>query len=838
MRTFDSRSSVLNEPSGDLSTRSPRAVSPARQISGDDGSEYVLKRRTGKGTMHLHDAEEIMDKLLFDDESKGGEYLKGLISSKGLSVAWQKLLKRLKQVEEVTGLQATGSFVRRERSSMQPEEFARTFSTIKDCREIVTEEYEGRLSSNEHRLRALEAASEAVLQRFKANEKDLSDVHSELKQHWQTIESVQKDILRVELQDRDHHKEALDLNQQLRSEILRQEATSEEGRRALVNRQDDEIGYRENLLEKFEELRAFLYSAGLQKQLEQICVDMLSQYVSWEDMKSEREVIHTRAVGSATAPLQKEIKQFKQEMQVSTSNLASKDTGLNNDLLALGEKVTGMNQKLLDRIDEVVAQVSQRALDTRLSDVEKRLIARDDYHEIDFAEFKELETRKVEEAFQKVAELEASLFAHEHALEHWAEEIGNRATKYDTMVLTSRLDKCALKDKTDADYKEVQKTLKWQSVKIENLTFKSSFGSETAEAAPPTAPPARTSQRASRKAQRDAAQSTRRSTKDESPAEPTDEESPSNSMRNSKQRQSVMSSGSAKDEDAVGERPSTASTPPQPPSPTSPQAASQVAPQPVAQRSVTISTNSHYQPDSEMHAMLAQQLESLAHCVLGLCHASLRTAVCGLSREARHEREDRLIFHTSSLIYWITHRAAPPDWDPMELTTLALKCMENNTEERRKSHHHDFHHSSSEFSRTSTAETDKRQPQLSRMDTWAAKHLKTALQQHTEDHLPVESVALAHPVHRRQQQSSERGGVSIATAPKKKETIEVVAQRKHPSKERHPSKEAKAPTDQGHDRMRDLVMGVFGAQEPQGKDSSVADMALPRLSVGGSKSAR
>jgi hypothetical protein len=124
------------------------------------------------------------------------------------------------------------------------------------------------------------------------------------------------------------------------------------------------------------------------------------------------------------------------------------------------------------------------------------------------------------------------------------------------------------------------------------------------------------------------------------------------------------------------------------------------------------------------------------------------------------------------------------------------------------------------------------------MDTWAAKHLKTALQQHTEDHLPVESVALAHPVHRRQQQSSEKGGVSIATAPKKKETIEVVAQRKHPSKERHPSKEAKAPTDQGHDRMRDLVMGVFGAQEPQGKDSSVADMALPRLSFGGSKSAR
>jgi len=60
-----------------------------------------------------------------------------------------------------------------------------------------------------------------------------------------------------------------------------------------------------------------------------------------------------------------------------------------------------------------------------------------------------LQTRKIEDSFDRVQELEATIFAHEHALQHWAEEIVNRATKYDMMVVSARVDKCHLKDKAE-----------------------------------------------------------------------------------------------------------------------------------------------------------------------------------------------------------------------------------------------------------------------------------------------------------------------------------------------------------------------------------------------------
>merc|ERR1719183_963770 len=100
-------------------------------------------------------------------------------------------------------------------------------------------------------------------------------------------------------------------------------------------------------------------------------------------------------------------------MDANNVNLASKDASLTNEIAILGDKLQTSDRKFVDRIDDVVAQVNQRALDTRLSDVEKRLVARDEFLEIDFTEFKDIQTKKIEDAYDSIQEVESSIFTHE-----------------------------------------------------------------------------------------------------------------------------------------------------------------------------------------------------------------------------------------------------------------------------------------------------------------------------------------------------------------------------------------------------------------------------------------
>lgn len=619
-------------------------------------SEEYRKRQSNCAKSAVAD-EEAMDKILFEDDSKTGEFLKGLISSQGLRGAWSKLCKRMSHIEEASGLL-------KQRADMTGEELEKAFTTRKECQDIVIEETAETLSKHKSHLQSLEASSDATLRRFEVNEKDLAGIHDELAKHFEVVGVVQKDLVDLKKQDEDHHQETLDLHQQLADEIRRQEVSFEEACSAIRDRQEDDTKYRVGLETSLQELKDFLYSAGLQKQLEKICCDMLMQYVSWEDMKQEKMEIHTNAVSSATGPLQNDIEQLRQALEASNQSLTAKDAALNSDINMLGDRVNVINQKFIDRIDDVVGQVQQRAMDSRLSDVEKRLLARDEYMESDFSEFKELQTRKIEDSFDRVQELESTIFAHEHALQHWAEEIGNRATKYDMMVISARVDKCSLKDKADADFKEVQKTLKWQSVKIENLTFKSNFGGKPGDGS------ARRSSRSKK-----------------SPRRPSqmNQESPPASDDESR-RQTEEGSGTAVHEESPDRKASSgedAGGSGEPSSPVSPKVAVQT-PKPATPNHVAAPTWEH-KPDSELMAMLQQQLESLAHCVLGLTNMALRTATCGLSREAKVHSEERLTFNIAKLLYWISHRAAPPDWDPLELQSLAIKLIDENEEKRRDS---------------------------------------------------------------------------------------------------------------------------------------------------------
>jgi len=366
-----------------------------------------------------------------------------------------------------------------------------------------------------------------------------------------------------------------------------------------------------------------------------------------------------------------------------------------------------------------------------------------------------------------------------------------------------------LKDKAEADFKEVQKTLKWQSVKIENLTFKANFGGNGGES------PRRHS---SRRRDRRSIKEKDKLVEEESegvPASEDDGSRPPTGSETTSARASGSASARAQEQidsasgEGAGEKGQTHAA--------EPKSAKRVSVSPAA---VEVPIWGH-QPDTEHMAMIHHQLESLAHCVLGLSHLSLRTAVCGLSREAKIHSEERLTFNIQSLLYWITHRAAPPDWDPLELQTLAIKLIETNEEraEKRPS----LRTVSEPSLRDHSPRTPRLRTQQSATRDW--EHDGPHSQDHTEFHMGTphsqgtsSSHRDAETPHESTQFSLEGTMCSSTSSPRKGRTPRSSSHKQaYPGQGQDRRPVSKALMGERQEavpqRMRELVVDVFGNQD-------------------------
>lgn len=75
--------------------------------------------------------------------------------------------------------------------------------------------------------------------------------------------------------------------------------------------------------------------------------------------------------------------------------------------------------------------------------------------------------------------------------------------------------------------------------------------------------------------------------------------------------------------------------------------------------------------------MVFDQLESMTQCFILSAHTSFRAASMGISRDARLDREDRLLRHLGHLLTWIQNRAPPPGWETSDLVALATQCLDH-----------------------------------------------------------------------------------------------------------------------------------------------------------------
>jgi len=128
------------------------------------------------------------------------------------------------------------------------------------------------------------------------------------------------------------------------------------------------------------------------------------------------------------------------------------------------------------KMEVVDARIDQCATKTALREAEAAIKDRIKSNEVFMFDVKKASTTKFEEMVSRLLTFQTLLEDHEHALQHQAEELLNRATTYDLMLVERRIDDCALREKVESDMKELQALVQWHSMKLERLSMQGGFG--------------------------------------------------------------------------------------------------------------------------------------------------------------------------------------------------------------------------------------------------------------------------------------------------------------------------------------------------------------------------
>ncbi|CAE7805808.1 unnamed protein product [Symbiodinium sp. KB8] len=409
-----------------------------------------------------------MEKVLFKaDEDTASEYLKDLISSVGLKDAWGEMAKRFRSVQaQHAQLMSLAS-----RDALN-----RDFVTRPEFRLTVQEEHYRKLQDHTKRLSALEQQvqeeqtkrlelTEALQEYAERTDRELKTLKPEVTKAHAWLQTLDQ---RCQEQNTANLKAFEDLQEQLnsREKKLREEATK------LSKALEGEVVERKVLGIEVKKQKEFLAGEAFQKHMEDTCNKALANYVHRDVMMSEVQ----SSTEHMCQPLHVLIGKLEKTVQTLAQELRMKDAYLEQCLENEAAKLSHKDELLNERIDAVVDELPEKATVVSVDDVKGKLLFHVDNLESLHTRLQKEATHKLQEVVTRVSEFQVILQDHEHALQHAAEEILHRGTKYDVAVLTERVDRCAGKDKMEGDLKEIRDTLTWQSTKIESMQFQNGLG--------------------------------------------------------------------------------------------------------------------------------------------------------------------------------------------------------------------------------------------------------------------------------------------------------------------------------------------------------------------------
>jgi len=645
-----------------------------------------MEERALRSQRKLDGTSSQMEKLIFGaDDTTASEYLKDLISSAGLKEAWVEMGKKFRSVQ----LQHAQLMSLASREALN-----RDFVTRVEYKAAVQEEHKDLLKDHSERLKLLEVQVQEEQQARVKLHRDVIELAAHIEQELNLMKpelnSAHSWLKRLDDRCQSQHQLVLKAQKvqeeqlNLKEEKLRQEA------KAISKTLEGEIVERKVIGVEVRKQKEFLNGDAFQKHIEDTCNKALEVYVHKEEMMTEVQ----RSTEHMCSPLRELIANLQKGIKHLSDEFRTKDAYLEQCLENADQRFQQKDDRLNDRINAVMDELPEKATVAGLDDLKGKLLYHVDILEGLHLRLQKEATHKVQEVVTRLSEFQVILQDHEHALQHAAEEILHRGTKYDVAVLNDRLDKCALRDKTEGDMKEVREQLSWQSTKIESMQFQHGLSLQ------------RSTSRAPSRGFRSVANLSRSSSmsehmnmgkslsikqalvlpadggtakKTEGQAEDSSADRPGAVQRsgtgNSERVETGMTISLMEEENAD----SNASNEADPlrrlldmnagPEIHEHLLDQQDQLQMLQDQLAELQQGSFMSGGSTLTEVIQQQLECLSQAVFCLGRLCLSRKSDGI---ARQQQSSELIGHLRSVMHWIIHRQRPAEWDPGALTTMSL----------------------------------------------------------------------------------------------------------------------------------------------------------------------
>mmetsp|Transcript_122380 Transcript_122380/g.391547 ORF Transcript_122380/g.391547 Transcript_122380/m.391547 type:complete len:810 (-) Transcript_122380:69-2498(-) len=620
-----------------------------------------------------------LDKLIFEGDSGNEDFLHGLISAKGLSNSFRDLVKRMRGLEkEQIVLRGLAS----------KEAMNRDYIMRKEYVEEVQGELQGKADKHAKKIGVVESVATNVQISIADHRKQLKALQKFDETSEERMDGFVQELDRVDKQECSQHEAVLQLLQEAEERSLKRDGSiwEEFGKVSEHLRGlDKDVTGLQMTMRRQEE---FLQSDQLRAHVTQVCTTMLEAYVAKKDMLVEA----ARCSDHCVAPVRDAVGSLLQRFESSMTRLAGVDATLRDEISSAQEKTAALNKDFNERFRSIVDEVQLRSTVDALNTVDtfaKNSFSASEEH---LQRLKAESINKIQEMNARVAEFQILLEDHEHALQHHAEELLNRSTKYDLVVCQQRIDHCAIKDKVDKDFKELQETVMWQSSQLEVLGYGKSFGgglggglgggqavytssrSGTMDLSQFVAAQQQQSSRAAI-AQDFATGSLQEDLREDSLGSLEEQIAAAAAATAALEEASASGAGAtvlAALAFAEGQASARLSSSPRP-------GTSLGSVMFGARPPPEMPVDGAGQAQTEVYSLLRMQMETMAQALLALGRLTRRESPCGLTREQRKHAETELLEHMSCLLHWITNRRAPFSWDSGRLASLALRCMQGTT---------------------------------------------------------------------------------------------------------------------------------------------------------------
>jgi len=463
-RSSGSKSSSSKRGSTEDVDDNERGIRAKVQEKRGEKSTARFSNKPGAITLNVRDrsmSERMMDELLNNEETCQ-HMLGDLLNQSELHSVWESLKERMTGAEDQ--LDSIGKYLNRE-------VFERDFVLADEYRLTVEGAHHTRLEDLEERVPKAEQDIDAVTRRLDKKRSELDVLQTWRKKVDATLidadNPVFRELTRIEDQDMDHHRIMLDHIGRLDQMFTEEKGFSRQKFEEVTRRQTQEEETRQALSVKVKKMNDFIAGSDLIQHIKTCCREILKDYIPWSEMDSQ-SLKNTKKLLS---PVHSQLDKLQDSLNESNDHHTTTHDKDKRVLETQVEKIKGqlhehgrVHMRVWDAIE--IRPTSARVKDME-TDIQKRIYVAEDQTQ----SLTEASTQKFEEVVKRLCEFQNIMESHEHALKHQAEELSNRATKYDLVLHTHRIDVCAIKSKVESEFVELGDIIKWQTQKIEEIIF-------------------------------------------------------------------------------------------------------------------------------------------------------------------------------------------------------------------------------------------------------------------------------------------------------------------------------------------------------------------------------